>query len=66
MHTGKKIRHLTHKFLLTMLGPAQLDHHNDPISRLNRDYEAAFGPRPQKPQKTYTKKRTFDKTLHSV
>jgi hypothetical protein len=66
MHTGKKIRHLAHKSLLTLLGPAQLDQHIDPIARLEREYEATFGPRPQKPQRSYTKKRTFDRTLQNV
>lgn len=66
MHTGKKIRHIAHKALLTMLGPAQLDQHNDPIARLDRQHEEAFGPAPAKNQKVYAKKRTFERTLQSV
>jgi len=66
MHAGKRIRHIAHKALLTMLGPAQLDQHNDPIARLDREYEALFGAAPEKNKKVYTKKRSFDRTLQNV
>ncbi|NQU37855.1 MAG: hypothetical protein HQ526_09725 [Actinobacteria bacterium] len=66
MHTGKRIRHATHKALLTFLGPAQLDQDNDPIRRLDREHEALFGPAPKRTQKVYAKKRNFERTPVNV
>jgi hypothetical protein len=66
MHTGKKIRHIAHKTLLTFLGPAELDQHNDPMRRLDREYEQVVGSAPQKPHKVYAKKRSFERIPQSV
>lgn len=38
MHTGYKMRHYASRALLSLLGPADLDEHNDPREILKRDY----------------------------
>lgn len=46
MDTLFKIKHLAHKTLLALLGPADLDEHNDPRLILQREYDERFNPRP--------------------
>lgn len=45
-----KMKHYTNKFLFTFLGPAELDDHNDPLMRLNREWRERFNlPDPAQP-----------------
>lgn len=46
MDTMFKIKHFAHKTLLTLLGPADLDEHNDPRLILQRAYDERFAPTP--------------------
>ena len=66
MESVIKIRHFTHTFLLTFLGPAQPDQQNDPIRRIEREYEERFGPTPVATLKAYPKKRSFNETPQNV
>lgn len=44
-----KMKHYTNKLLFTFLGPAELDDHNDPVMRLNREWRERFDlPEPAK------------------
>ena len=50
-----KMKHYTNKFLFTFLGPAELDDHNDPVMRLNREWRERFNlPEPVKSAATTT------------
>ena len=62
MDTKFRIKYLARKTLLTFLGPSELDEHNDPIDRLERERTERFGPRPQKAQSIHIPKRHFHAT----
>ncbi|MFT6564049.1 MAG: translation initiation factor IF-2 [Actinomycetes bacterium] len=56
-----QVKYLTKKVMLTVMGPAELDDHLDPVVRLNREKkERAGGNEKDKPVKEYPKKRKFD------
>ncbi len=42
-----KVKHYTNKVLFTFFGPADLDDHNDPVLRMNREYAEKMGKAPQ-------------------
>jgi|GEM_PF-1046245 len=56
-----KIKYLTKRTMLTIMGPAELDDHVDPVKRLDREKEERTGGKTDtKPSKEYPKKRKFD------
>lgn len=56
-----QIKYLTKKAMLTVMGPAELDEHVDPVKRLDREKDARTGGKTEaKPSKEYPKKRKFD------
>ncbi len=44
-----KVKHYTNKVLYTFFGPADLDDHNDPVLRMNREYAEKLGKLPAAP-----------------
>ena len=42
-----KVKHYTNKVLFTFFGPAELDDHNDPVLRMNREYAEKTGKAPK-------------------
>jgi hypothetical protein len=38
-----RVRHHINKLLFTLLGPADLDEHNDPKRKLDREWQQRFG-----------------------
>jgi len=56
-----QIKYLTKKAMLTVMGPAELDEHVDPVKRLDREKAARTGDKAEsKPPKEYPKKRKFE------
>jgi FtsZ-interacting cell division protein ZipA len=56
-----KVKYLTKKAMLMVMGPAELDEHNDPVRRLEREKdEHTGGKTDDKPTKEYPKKRKFE------
>ncbi|NQU38226.1 MAG: hypothetical protein HQ526_11620 [Actinobacteria bacterium] len=56
-----QIKYLTKKAMLTVMGPAELDEHNDPVKRLDREKDERSGGKTEtKPSKEYPKKRKFE------
>ncbi|MAT61582.1 MAG: hypothetical protein CMH41_08080 [Micrococcales bacterium] len=46
MNLMYKVKHYTNKVLYTFFGPAELDEHNDPVLRMNREYAEKLGKLP--------------------
>lgn len=59
MNTKFRVQYLARKSLLTMFGPADLDDHNDPKRKLERDRDAVLGARPTKIPHVHIPKRHF-------
>ncbi len=54
-------KYLTKKLMLTVMGPAELDEHVDPVKKLDREKKERSGDTgDDKPAKEYPKKRKFD------
>lgn len=58
-----RVQYHTRKTLLTFLGPASLDYHNDPVKILERIRDERLGPRQIKVAKPHVRKRHFTDTL---
>lgn len=58
-----RTKYYTRKVLLTFLGPATLDAHNDPMNILERTRDETLGPRPKKTPKPHVRKRHFTDSL---
>jgi DNA-binding protein HU-beta len=54
-----KVKYLTRKAMLTVMGPAQLDGEQDPMHRLEKEKKERLG-ESEKPKKDYPKKRKFE------
>lgn len=59
MNATFRVQYLARKTLLSVFGPADLDEHNDPKRKLERDRDERLGPRPSKTPHTHTRKRQF-------
>ncbi len=62
MDTKFRIKYLARKTLLTFLGPSELDEHNDPMVKLERERAERFGPKPEKAHTVHVPKRHFHAT----
>jgi hypothetical protein len=61
-----RVKYVTRKTMLHVMGPAALDHHNDPIKRMEREWEERFGPRIAKLHVTPARKRRFTPGLYEA
>ncbi|MGV1036764.1 MAG: hypothetical protein ACOYD0_07020 [Candidatus Nanopelagicales bacterium] len=59
MNTMFRVQYLARKSLLSVFGPADLDDHNDPKKKLERDRDERLGPRPTKIPHVHIPKRHF-------
>lgn len=58
MDTKFRVRYYTHKAMLTFMGPADLDNKQDPMQRLEDEWEKRFGRRVRQ-ARTHIPKRRF-------
>ncbi len=59
METKFKVKYYARKTLLTFLGPSELDEHNDPMAKLERERDERLGSKPKKPHTVHIPKRHF-------
>ena len=62
METKFRLKYYTRKTLLTFLGPSELDEHNDPMAKLERERDELLGSRPKKAHSVHIPQRHFHPT----
>lgn len=66
MHTKFRVKYLARRTLLTFLGPAHLDEHNDPMNELERERAEVLGPRKEKAPRPHVRRRHFTDTANRI